>query len=149
MLPLFQLSPGSLLKSGLGPLGRYCTHQDTTGETPEQKHLPSDQYWIGLERDHYSSWTRINAGGNAATIRVIPWIIIEVRPGVLGHKVGDMNIGIFLLTLYRDDLRRGHYSSLHAFVSSNCLSRQIKITTQHENPKRGANEKQVKRTLLG
>ena len=42
MWPLFKLSHGQLLKSGLGPLVRYCTHQETISGRPEQKYLPSD-----------------------------------------------------------------------------------------------------------
>ena len=44
------------------------------------------QYWNGLGRGHYSSQTRINAGGqNGATIRVTSEAIIEVRPVALGQ----------------------------------------------------------------
>ena len=42
MWPQFELSPGPLLKSDLGPLARYGTHQETVSGTPKQKHLPSD-----------------------------------------------------------------------------------------------------------
>ena len=42
MRPLFELFPGPLLKSGLGPLVRYGTHQKTISGRPEQKYLPSD-----------------------------------------------------------------------------------------------------------
>ena len=89
-----QVIPGPLLKSGLGPLARYGTHQETIGGTPEQMYIPSDHDWIRLARGHYSSRTRINTGGdkNAARVRVIPWTIIEVRPGALsqiGHPPGD------------------------------------------------------------
>ena len=56
-------------------------------------YLPSDQDWNDLERGHYLSQNRINARDqNAATIQVIPWTIIEVRPGALGqiwHPPGD------------------------------------------------------------
>ena len=42
MRHLFELSSGPLVKSGLGPLPRYCTHQETISGRPEQKYLPSD-----------------------------------------------------------------------------------------------------------
>ena len=38
----FELSPGPLLKSGLGPLARYGTHKETVSGKPEQKYLSSD-----------------------------------------------------------------------------------------------------------
>ena len=63
MRPLSKLSPGPLLKSGLGLLARYCTHQETTSGIPEQIYLPFDQDWNDLWRGHYFSQTRINAGG--------------------------------------------------------------------------------------
>ena len=40
---LFKLSNGQLLKSGLGPLARYGTHQETISGRPEQKYLLSEQ----------------------------------------------------------------------------------------------------------
>ena len=42
MRPPFKLSFGQLLKSGLRPIFRYCTHQETISRRPEQKYLPSD-----------------------------------------------------------------------------------------------------------
>ena len=42
MLPLSELVPGPLFKSGMGPLARYGTYQDTIRGRPEQKYLPSD-----------------------------------------------------------------------------------------------------------
>ena len=45
------------------------------------------QDWNGSGSGHYSHWNQINVEGqNVATIRVIPWAIIEVKPGALGHK---------------------------------------------------------------
>ena len=38
----FELSPESLLKSGLECLARYGTHQKTTSGGPEQKYLSND-----------------------------------------------------------------------------------------------------------
>ena len=53
MQPQFELSPEPLLKSGLGRLARYGTHQKTiSGGGPEQKYLSSDPR---LRRGHYSS----------------------------------------------------------------------------------------------
>ena len=83
MRPLFKLSHGQILKSGLVPLVSMAPTK-----RPEQKYLPSDQDWNGLERGHYSSLTRINGvGQNAATIGVIPWTIIEVRPAALSQML--------------------------------------------------------------
>ena len=42
MQPRFELSPEPLLKSGLGRLARYGTHQKTISGGPEQKHPSSD-----------------------------------------------------------------------------------------------------------
>ena len=50
--PLFTLSHGQLLKSGLGPLARYCTHQTISGR-PEQEYLHLTQDLNGMRRDHY------------------------------------------------------------------------------------------------
>ena len=36
MCPLFKLSHGQLLKSSLGPLARYCTHQESVGQTKQK-----------------------------------------------------------------------------------------------------------------
>ena len=36
-----QVIPGPFLKSGLGSLARYGTHQETISGGPEQKYLPS------------------------------------------------------------------------------------------------------------
>ena len=40
--PLYESPPGPLLKSGLQPLGRCGTHQETIRRRPEQMYLPSD-----------------------------------------------------------------------------------------------------------
>ena len=55
--------PGSLLKSGLVCLARYCTHHETISGTPEQNYFHLTQDWNGLGRGHYSSRTQIDAGG--------------------------------------------------------------------------------------
>ena len=63
MQSLFKLSAGSLLKSGLWHLARYCTHQETITGRPEQVYLSFDQDCKYLGRGHYLSRTQINAGG--------------------------------------------------------------------------------------
>ena len=47
--PLFESHPRPLLKSGLQPLGRYGTHQETISRRPEQMYTPSDTglEWLG------------------------------------------------------------------------------------------------------
>ena len=40
--PLFESPPRPLLKSGLQPLGRYVTHQETISRKPEQMYTHSD-----------------------------------------------------------------------------------------------------------
>ena len=68
--PLFESPPRPLLKSGLQPLGRYDTHQETI-----RCILYPTQDWNGLGRSHYSSRTQINAGSQyGATIRVTSWL---------------------------------------------------------------------------
>ena len=42
MRPLFKLSHGQLFRSGLKPLAKYCTHQETISGRPEQKYFSSD-----------------------------------------------------------------------------------------------------------
>ena len=41
MGPLFELPPRPLWKSGLQPLARYGTHQETISRRPEQMYTPS------------------------------------------------------------------------------------------------------------
>ena len=48
MPPQFELSREPLLKSGLGRLARYGTHQKTISGGPEQKYLSSDPRWEWL-----------------------------------------------------------------------------------------------------
>ena len=64
MQPLFKLSSGLLLKSGLGHLPRCCTHQKTISGRPEQVYLSFDQDCKDLGRGYYLSQTQINAGGS-------------------------------------------------------------------------------------
>ena len=71
MQPLFKLSPGPLLKSGLGPLARCCTHKGSISRPREHVYLSPDQDWDDLQRCHYLSQTRVNTRGqNVATIQV-------------------------------------------------------------------------------
>ena len=48
--PLFESPPRPLLKSGLQPLGRYGTYQQTTSRRPEQMYTPSDTRLEWLEK---------------------------------------------------------------------------------------------------
>ena len=74
-----------LLRSGLGSLFRYGTHQ-TINERLEQVYLPSDPRleWPGegplFELDFKKCMDQ-----NVGTIRVTPWAIIYVRPAALGQ----------------------------------------------------------------
>ena len=45
MRPLCKLLHEQLLKSGQGPLVRYCAHQETMNGTSEQKYLPFGSRW--------------------------------------------------------------------------------------------------------
>ena len=42
MQPIFELFPGPLMKSGVGPLARYGNHQETISRQPEQMYTSSD-----------------------------------------------------------------------------------------------------------
>ena len=50
-----QVIPGPFLKSGLGSLARYSTHEETISGGPEQKYLPSDPRWNVLQKGRSSS----------------------------------------------------------------------------------------------
>ena len=63
MGPLFESSPRLLLKSGLQPLARYDTDQETISRTSEQMCTPSDTRLEWSEEGYYLSRTRINAQG--------------------------------------------------------------------------------------
>ena len=77
----------ALLKSCLGPLARYSTHQETMSERLEQVYLPSDPR-LDLPREgplfelDFNKWWG-GGGQNVGTIPVTPWTIIYVRPGLL------------------------------------------------------------------
>ena len=43
MQPIFESFPGSLLKSGIGPLTRYGNHQEAISRRPEQMYTSSDR----------------------------------------------------------------------------------------------------------
>ena len=64
MGPLFESSPGLLLRSGLQPLARYGTYHETISRRPEQMHTPSDTRLELPEEGYYLSRTRMNAQGN-------------------------------------------------------------------------------------
>ena len=55
MQPQFELSPEPLLKSGLGRLARYGTHQKTINGGLNRTIFHLVQDWNGLRRGHYSS----------------------------------------------------------------------------------------------
>ena len=70
-------------------------------------YFPFDQDWNNLERGHYLSWTRINAGGpKCGYYSTNPRTIIEVRligpwPDIAPTRrplVGHLNRSIFHLT---------------------------------------------------
>ena len=72
---------GAILRSCLGPLARYGTHQETMSGRLEQVYLLSDSR-LDLpgegplfELDFNKWW-----GGNVGTIQVTPWAINYVRP---------------------------------------------------------------------
>ena len=60
MQPLFKLSSGPLLKSGVGHLARYCTHQETIRGKPEQVYLSFDQDCKDLGGALFESDTNIH-----------------------------------------------------------------------------------------
>ena len=97
---------GALLKSCLGPLARYSTHQETMSGTLEQVYLPSDSRLDLpgegplLELDFNKWW-----GGeqNVGTIPVTPWAIIYVRSGPLvryGTGVNHYQMGLNIVVKF-------------------------------------------------
>ena len=87
-----QVIPRPLLRSNLGHLARYCTHQETISGTPGQVYLSFDQDCKDLGRGHYLSQTQINAGGSKCVYySIIQWEIIKVKPGAryCTHQVYD------------------------------------------------------------
>ena len=86
---------GALLKSCLGPLARYGTHQETMSGGLEQVYLPSDSR-LDLpgkgplfELDFNEWWG--GGGGDVGTIQVTPWAIIYVRTGPLSRYGTGVN----------------------------------------------------------
>ena len=74
--PLLESSPGPLLTSGMRPLNRYGTRQETINRRHEHMYSPSGN---GLGRGHYSRLSGINAvGPTVATIQIISWAIFEI-----------------------------------------------------------------------
>ena len=52
MQPQFELSPGPLLKSGLGPWPDFAPTKETMSGIPEQVYLPFNQDWNELDWGH-------------------------------------------------------------------------------------------------
>ena len=74
----------AIIKVKPGALGQILQSPGNHKWAPEQKYLPSNQNCNGLGRDHYSSGTQINAGGQTfGHYSSYPQTIIEVRPGAL------------------------------------------------------------------
>ena len=69
---------GPLLKSCLGPLARYGTHQETMRTRLEQAYLPSDSRLDLPGEGHYESWILINDGGGGKI-----WALLKSPPGLL------------------------------------------------------------------
>ena len=84
MGPLFESPPRPLLKSGLQPLGRYGTHQETIGMRHEQMYPLSDTRleWLGEE-----SLFELNSNKCWGPIRghYSSHLLVEVRPAALGQ----------------------------------------------------------------
>ena len=112
-------------KVKLGALGQILHSPGDHKWASEQKYLPSDQNWNGLGRGRYSSRIQINVWGkNAATIQVIPGPFLKSGLGSLArygtHQEtisGGPEQKYLPSAQDRNVLQRGHYSSLHAFVS--------------------------------
>ena len=66
---------GALLKSCLGPLARYSTHQETMSERLEQVYLPSVSRLDLPGRGHYSSRILISGGGGGGM-----WALFQSLP---------------------------------------------------------------------
>ena len=78
---------GALLKSCLGSLARYGTHQETMSGRLEQVYLPSNsRLELGplFEVDFDKWW---GGGQNVGTIQVTLWPLIYARPGSLVRLV--------------------------------------------------------------
>ena len=70
---------GALLKSCLGPLARYGTHQETKRGRLEQVYLSSDSRLDLPGEGHYSSWILINGGGGGGKM----WALFKSLLGPL------------------------------------------------------------------
>ena len=66
--PLFESPPWPLLKSGMRPLGRYGTGQETISRRPEHVFSICHKVGNGFRRGHYSGRSRINARGSKLRI---------------------------------------------------------------------------------
>ena len=118
MGPLFESHPRPLLKSGLQPLGRYGTHQETIGMRHEQMYTLSDTRleWLGEESLFESNSNKRLGDQYGATIRVTSWLKsgLQLLGRYYTHQesiIGDLNRCIFHLTQDWNGLGRGHYSS--------------------------------------
>ena len=86
MQSLIELSRAQLLKSGLEPLARHCTHRKTISGTPEQVYLLSGPRleWAG-EGQLFKSDTNKRQGPNMQPQFKSSRVITEVRPEALGQ----------------------------------------------------------------
>ena len=73
MQPIFESFLGPLLKSGVGPLARYCNNQKNISRIPEQMYTSSDTRleWLG-DGPLFESDSNKRQEQNWATIRVTP-----------------------------------------------------------------------------
>ena len=88
--PLFELPPRPLLKSGLPPLDRYSTYQETISKRPEQTCTPSD---TGLELlgevPLYKSVSNTRRGSKLQLLfKSFPWPLLKSGMGPLA-KYGN------------------------------------------------------------
>ena len=72
------------MKSGLQPLGRYGTHQETIGMRREQMYTLSDKIGMAWGGSHYLSRTQIKAG-RPIRGHYSSHLLVEVRPAALGQ----------------------------------------------------------------
>ena len=65
MQPLFESFPGSLLKSGMGPLAIYDSHQEIISRRHEQMYTSSDTRLEWPGEGPFLRRTQINVGGQS------------------------------------------------------------------------------------
>ena len=114
--PLFESLPRPLLKSGLQPLGRYGTHQETISRRPEQMYTLSDTRleWLGEELlfklDSNKRWR----AKMQPIFESYPSPLLKSGMGPLTTRkpyVGDLNRSILHFTQDWSGPWRDHYSS--------------------------------------